>query len=445
MLKTGLQRFSINLLKKIVIIRAITAFVCFGQQSILPGDISINRSKLIPGNKSMSYSINYKGKWVQIGTYFTHLEIDNSYLKVSNHLDFLNSSVKWENNFVSDATSLKPLSSYSSKDESIISVTFSKTVTVNHTNKKTQKNETKSLYFKGDYFDASIYPYLLQMLPLKIGYKAVIPVFDYEAQDNSKLHLIEVREVVSDLYISDVSGAQNVWRVTVFEGNTGHTFKYFIDKSKNRIWKIDITSVKGDKILMTDIEDHATMFQNKFDKKETFAMINEGTSAISGIAFARDNKTEGLLSGMAIFNINKKQYAAKGTNVVLIPYTPYFKEWIKLNEKQSKIKYAKAIPLSKDAYECFKTTSVYDDRGHFEFANLKAGEYLIITAFGYTHTSSRTEETGRSAVFVNGTYQGDNVYTSIFSYNSNATANIQKVVKIKDNGSKLKVKLKKTL
>jgi hypothetical protein len=66
---------------------------------------------------------------------------------------------------------------------------------------------------------------------------------------------------------------------------------------------------------------------------------------------------------------------------------------------------------------------------YFEFANLKSDVYLPVTAFGYTNTSKQTEETDR--VSVNGTYQGNVVYTSVFSYSSNPTANIQKVVIIK--------------
>ncbi len=126
-----------------------------------------------------------------------------------------------------------------------------------------------------------------------------------------------------------------------------------------------------------------------------------------------------------------QQYAAKGTEFDLIPYYTYFKEWIALKGKRHNIKNAKPIPLQKDAFDYFKRTTVYDENGNFEFTHLKPGEYLLATALGYTHTSKQTEETDRGSLIVNGTRRGNEVYISIFSYSSNPTANIQKVVIIK--------------
>lgn len=419
--------------------------ICFAQVTVLPGDKSINTSLLKPGTYTMAYTINYNGNWVPLGEYFTELSFVNKQLKVNTSLSFTNINTKWTDNFVADANKFLPVSSYSDRDERTLSLSFANKVTGFHLDKKSQKKKQIDQSLPINCFDVSVYPYIIQMLPLDVGYRAIIPVFDYEATDNAKTHRIEITEVKNDVHISELTGEHKVWKVAVLEENTGHRFDYFIDKTNRRIWKISIVSAKGDKIAMTNIEADFNPFKAPFDKKATLAMVHDGNAVIKGTAFARDNENEGGLKGMAVLNINKKQYAAKGTEIVLIPYTAYFKEWIDLNEKQRKIKNAKPIPLPKDAFFCFKRTTVYDDNGSFEFTNLKPGEYLLVTAFGYKHTSRQTEETGRASVIVNGTYQGDEVYTSVFAYSSNATANIQKVVSIKKEGEKVEVKLKKTL
>ncbi|MEJ5995939.1 carboxypeptidase-like regulatory domain-containing protein [Pedobacter sp. Du54] len=419
--------------------------VCFAQVTVLPGDKSINTFLLKPGTYTMAYTINYNNKWVPLGQYFTELTFVKNQLKVNTSLSFTKTNIQWTENFVADANSFLPLSSYSDRDERTLSLSFSNRITGFFLDKKSKKKKLINEDLPKNCFDVSVYPYIIQMLPLDVGYRAIMPIFDYEATDKAKTHHIEIIEVKSDVHTSHLTGEHKVWKVAVLEGNTGHRFDYFIDKANRRIWKINIVSAKGDKIAMTNIEADFNPFKAPFDKKTTFAMVQNGSAVIKGTAFARDNENEGGLKGMAVLNINKKQYAAKGTEIVLIPYTAYFKEWISRNEKQHEIKNAKPIPLPKDAFDCFKRTTVYDDDGNFEFTNLKPGEYLLVTAFGYKHTSRQTEETGRASVIVNGTYQGDEVYTSVFSYSSNSTANIQKVVSIKKEGEKVEVKLKKTL
>lgn len=419
--------------------------LCIAQVTIIPGDKSINTSLLKTETYKMTYAINYNGKWVPLGEYLTEVSFANKQLKVNTSLSFTKTNTKWTDNFVADANSFLPVSSYSDRDERTLSLSFSNKVTGSYVDKKTQKKKQIDQELPRNCFDVSVYPYIIQMLPLDVGYRAIIPVFDYEASDNLKTHRIEITEVKSDVHTSDLTGEHKVWKVAVLEKNTGHYFDYFIDKTTRRIWKISIVSAKGDRIAMTNIETDFNPFKAPFDRKATLAMVHNGNAVIKGAAFARDNENEGGLKGMAVLNINKKQYAGKGTEIVLIPYTAYFKEWIALNEEQRKIKNAKPIPLPKDAFECFKRATVYDDKGSFEFTNLKPGDYLLVTAFGYTHTAKQSEETGRASVIVNGTYQGDEVYTSVFSYSSNATANIQKVVSIKKEGEKVEVKLKKTL
>jgi hypothetical protein len=420
---------------------------CFAQVKILPGDKSIDKSYLKSDSYTMGYSIKKNGTYIEIGNYETVISVDNQRFDVKTTLAFHESDIKWKDHFVSDTKTFKPISSSSDRSgDRTITLSFSNSVTGVFQNNKSGKKTSIKENSNEDFFDIAIYPFIIKALPLVSGYKALIPVFDYEAVDlNKRFCNVVIKEVKTELYISDLTGEHKVWKVSVFEESTKHNFQYFIDKETRKIWEIDIVSNKGDHIVLKDKETDFNPFKNKFNKEDTLKLVNNGSATIEGVAFARDNENEGVLGGMAILNINKKQYAKKGTTVVLMPYTSYFEEWMELNRKQAKIKNAQPISLPQDAFECFKFTTIYDDEGHFEFTNLRPGKYLLSTSFGYKHTSRRSEVTGMSDVYIGGNYVGSNVYTSVFSYSVAGQANLQKVITIDKNGDKVQVKLKKTL
>jgi hypothetical protein len=244
------------------------------------------------------------------------------------------------------------------------------------------------------------------------------------------------------MYVSNLTGEHKVWQVNVFEEATKDNYTYYIDKDTRRLWKVEVLT-QGQRLLMVDKETDYNPFTTKFNKEQTLKMVTSGNSVVLGQAFARDNQNEGMLKGIAVLNINKKQFAQNGTTVVLIPYTDYFKEWMKLNEASRKK--GRAIPLPKDATDCIKVTTVYDNEGHFEFTNLMPGDYLIYSEFGYVHTSVRSEVTGYTDNYINGLYQGSYTHTTTNAYNSNAAAAVKKTITIKTDGEKVSVKLKKTL
>ena len=435
-------------MKKLILLLLMQAvgLNCLSQTKILLGDKSIDRTFLKSDTYNMTYSIKQNGSYIEIGNYETEISVDKQNFEVKTTLAFHKSDVLWKDHFIADANSFKPVSSSSDRSgDRTLKLNFSDKIVgeIQYKNgKKTQINELTNKEF----FDIATYPYILKALPLKSGYKAIIPVYDYEAVDTNERYCnVIIKEVKTDLFVSTLTGEHQVWKVSVFEESTKHNFQYYIDKSNRKIWQINIVSAKGDVILLKNKETDFNPFKNKFDKEETLKLVNNGSATIEGVAFARDNENEGALKGIAILNINKKQFAPKGTTIVLMPYTAYYKEWMELNKKQAKIKNAQPIPLPKDAFDCFKFTTVYDDDGHFEFTNLMKGEYLLSTSFGYTHTSKRTEVTGMSDVYYKGNYVGSNVYTSVFSYSVAGRANVQKVVIIDKNGDKLQVKLKQTL
>jgi hypothetical protein len=422
--------------------------ICSAQLRILPGDKSINPAFIKPGKFTMDYyAVGSDLSAKKLGVFEIEIAAVNQILSIKTTLSSPGLTIDWIDNIASEENTFKTVSRTSVRETNSFYLSYEGGVTGSYTDKKSGKKTNINQKLSGEYFDIAMYPFLLRALPLKLGYNAVIPVYDYNAKDNKKIHNVLIIDVKSYVHTANITGNHDVWQVMVVEEGTGNLFNYYIDKSTRKLWRVDIIDKASEaKYVLYDKETDYNPFKTVFNRVETYKMVSAGTSAILGEAFARDNRAikDGKGLDINIVNFNKKQVAPKGTNVVLIPYTAFYKEWFELNKKQAKIKGAGAIPLPKEALECIKYTQVYDDEGHFEFSKLMTGEYLLFVVFGCEDFFTGRVETGRADVYVNGSYQGTEVYSELFGFTQTGTASIQKVVTVKTKGETVKVKLKKT-
>jgi hypothetical protein len=350
---------------------------------------------------------------------------------------------EWKDTAISNLNTFKPIyrASHTSLKDMVLH--FGSSVTGYYvdkkTGKKTQIQEAGNQYF----IDGFTYPFILSLLPLTSGYSTDLSVYDYKPANNGNLKKAVVEEVKNSTWVSKYTGKHDVWEVTVVEPATDEKSVSYIDKKTRRLWQMDMWS-NGQQIRMVDTETDFNAVKAPFDKEATMKMVKGGTSIISGQVFARDFDDNGTIwAKMKVVNIQAKQVAPRGTQVVLIPYNDYFKEWIKVNESQRK-KGREGIGLLDEAAQCIKTTKVYDDEGHFEFVNLMPGDYLLYTEFGYDHSYSQAEVVGYTDRYINGMFQGTTTNTVDRQYSTGAGAVIKKVVTVSKPGEKVEVKLKKT-
>lgn len=418
------------------------ASFCKSQNILAPGNITFETAKLKSGRTEMAYFAVNGNKKVEIGSFITEVNSTNKTFSVFTTLQFVKSTDKWIDTCISDGSTLKPIYRSSHNKDYDYVLKYNKEITGYHYNKKTKQRTTIQEPATDGFFDNYAYPYFLGSLPLTAGFKKDLAVFDYKQENKSNISKTRIEEVKNNIYVSSLSGEHKVWQVSVFEEASNDKYDYYVDKETNKIWKIQILA-KGQNFILVDKEVDYNPFVNKFNKEETLKLIRNGSAIISGEVFARDNQNDGMLKGKAIFNINKKQYAKKGTSVILIPNTEYFKEWLKLNETLRKK--GRAIPLPKEVSECMKVAPVYDDEGHFEFVNLMPAEYLVYTEFGYVHTGIKSEVVGYTDTYMNGMFQGSRENREYYGYSANASATVKKIVTIKTDGEKISIKLKKTL
>ncbi|MCW3464480.1 DUF3108 domain-containing protein [Chitinophaga nivalis] len=400
-------------------------------------------SKLLKSGKyTLACYVVNNGDESAIGTFTIGINTANDKLALTT-ITALTGMEAWMDTSISNLNNFKPVyrASHSSLKDMVLH--FGDHVTGYHvdkkTGKKTQIKEAGNQYF----LDSYTYPFLLSLLPLTSGYNTDLPVYEYKPENKTNLKKAIVEEVKNNTWVSKYTGKHDVWEVTVVEPSTEERSVSYIDKKTRRLWQVDMWS-NGQQIRMVDTETDFNSIKAPFDKEATMKMVKGGNAIISGQVFARDFTDNGTIwAKMQVVNLQAKQVAPRGTQVILIPYNDYFKEWIKVNEAQRK-KGREGIALSDDAAQCIKTTRVYDEQGHFEFVNLMPGDYLLYTEFGYDHSYSQAEVVGYTDHYINGMFQGTSTNTVNRNYSTGAGAVVKKVVTVNKAGEKVEVKLKKT-
>ncbi|SEW51514.1 DUF3108 domain-containing protein [Chitinophaga arvensicola] len=400
-------------------------------------------SKLLKNGKYTlaCYTVN-NGSESEIGTFTIGINTSGDKLALTT-ITALAGLEEWKDTAISDLSSFKPVyrASHSTLKDMVLH--FGNNVTGYYVDKKTGKKTQIQEAGNGYFIDSYTYPFLLSLLPLSSGYSTDLPVYEYKPANNDNLKKAVVEEVKNSTWVSKYTGKHDVWEVTVVEPATNEKSVSYIDKKTRRLWQIDSWS-DGQQIRMVDTENDFNSIKAAFDKDATMKMVKGGKSIIYGQVFARDFNDNGtVFAKMQVVNIKAKQVAPRGTQVILIPYNEYFKEWISVNESQRK-KGREGIALSDDAAQCIKATNVYDDQGHFEFVNLMPGEYLLYTEFGFDHSYTQAEVVGYTDHYINGMFQGSSTNTVDRSYSVGSGAVVKKVVKVSKPGEKVEVKLKKT-
>lgn len=407
-----------------------------------PGDNSINKNFIRNTHFEMAYYAVSGRQTLEISSYEVSISTNEKTISVFTKIISPAGNSIWADTSIADITTLKPIYRSSNNPDKQYHIKYGNAIEGYYYNKRSNKGNQVKDNENGAFFDSFIYPYLLGAFPLTSGYKAILPVYEYKPGAKSNVSNTRITEVKSSMHRSNITGEHAVWQVSVFEEGTNVKCEYYIDKESRKLWKVDILASNGKKYLLVDKELDYNPFTATFDKEQTYKMVSAGSGTISGQIYARDNENT-TKGGIAILNVNKKQYARQGTTVILIPYTDYFKEWIALNEKLRKK--GQAVPLSREAAGCIKQTSVYDNDGSFEFTNLMPGKYYLFTEFGYTHTASRTDIVGYTDTYINGLFQGTTANTEVNRYKTSAAATLKKIVTINKEGEKVTVKLKKTL
>lgn len=123
---------------------------------------------------------------------------------------------------------------------------------------------------------------------------------------------------------------------------------------------------------------------------------------------------------------------AKNVPILLLPVTPYLEELIRLRKEA---KHGEAVLQSPEVLETSIMT-VADDKGRFQFIELKPGRYYLYAAFNFTREGSRNVYRGSAT---------DGAYTMNFyspeTVQYGGGGEIEKVVEVKKDGEVVRTSL----
>ena len=120
-----------------------------------------------------------------------------------------------------------------------------------------------------------------------------------------------------------------------------------------------------------------------FNEAETARQMEKGTASIQGTATLKKK--------------GKDNFGVKGSQILLFPVTPYFTEFLELKKKFNSRK--KQASMSPVAFTYRVEGRFIDDKGTFQFTNLKPGRYYIISWIAFARQKTVAVQTGTSTSY----------------------------------------------
>jgi len=223
-------------------------------QTVTPGDRAIE-TKWIKKE-------DYRSKWFvirdtlshEIAEIITDITPTDDKLTIITEYKVKGAKTKWLDTTVVALPSLAPLHHSTTNLERDMTLDFGKDIKGYYYDKRTKKVTDIEQPAPRPYFFSGFYPYLIRMLPLKDGYTAELPLFDYTPAKNGII-MASITEVKSGTFRSKRNGMVGVWLVTVTEEVGGNKSKitYYIDKKDRKLWRQDIDTAMQ-KLLIRVVE-----------------------------------------------------------------------------------------------------------------------------------------------------------------------------------------------
>lgn len=161
-----------------------------------------------------------------------------------------------------------------------------------------------------------------------------------------------------------------------------------------------------------------------FNEVETAKLMEKGTATIQGTA--------------ALKKKGKDNFGVKGSQILLFPVTSYFTEFLELKKKFNSRK--KQATMSNVAFTYRVEGRFTDDKGSFQFTDLKPGKYYIISWIAFARQKTVAVQTGTSTSYnVYGYVLGSSPIYEDYQYDVFIENEISGFVDVKEPGAVMNV------
>lgn len=232
--------------------------------AILPGFITAQQ--ILPGSSQLQakwiQNSTYTMKWYmlndtarkEVGEINTTIKRQDQTVIVSQQVKINGMRDPWVDSTIADLKSFAPIYHSSSNSQRTMQLQFKgplvSVVYINNINKKTQNFSDTTT---GSFFDSNIYPNLLAWLALKPGFKADIPVYNWNSVSDNGVVNVKVEDVKEQNYSLTNGQTVPVFVISVKDEISHSSSTYIIGKSDRRTYEIQ-TSAGPRKMLMKLVE-----------------------------------------------------------------------------------------------------------------------------------------------------------------------------------------------
>lgn len=228
----------------------------YGQKEIEPKAVSFNKPWLTTSSYAMDWFALRDGQKVKVGTVLTEVKVTDKTVTVITDVKMAGRAMQWKDSTIAEAGSFKPIyhSSYNPSRDMVLN--FGNIVTGFYHDKQTNTKTNISDTLSTHYFDSNIYPLLIRLSPLKAGYTATMPIYDYNLKGQKGIVKAYIEKVESGV-LQDLNGGNvEVWIVTVSdelnpESKSAST--YFIGKKDRKLLKQEMNA-NGRKMEMVLVQ-----------------------------------------------------------------------------------------------------------------------------------------------------------------------------------------------
>jgi len=161
-----------------------------------------------------------------------------------------------------------------------------------------------------------------------------------------------------------------------------------------------------------------------FNEAETARLMERGSATIEGTATLKKK--------------GKDNFGVKGSQILLFPVTPYLTEFLELKKKFNSRK--KQATMSPVAFTYRIEGRFLDDKGTFQFTNLKPGKYYIISWIAFARQKTVAVQTGTSTSYnVYGYALGSSPIYEDHYYDVFIENEVSELVEVKEAGAVVNV------
>ncbi len=209
------------------------------QTRLTPKNLSIEKKWLKNANYEMKWFALKDTQRIEIGSVVTTINsLDNKLVVVTN-ITMKQSPSLWIDSTIANKKDLSPVyhSSYNAQRD--MALKFGHVVNGFYNDKINKVRTVVTDTTNEDYFDSNLYPLLITWLPMQVGYKREISIYDYRPGGKKGVLKASIEEVIDGVYETKSAGSRNVWILKVADeiSAPGGYSLYYIDKEDRRLWK----------------------------------------------------------------------------------------------------------------------------------------------------------------------------------------------------------------